>query len=50
MRFIVMHKVDANFSLLNLPSKQEALAWADRYAAILGDNEVELREVNEPAS
>jgi hypothetical protein len=40
----------AGFSLLNLPSKQEALAWADGYAAILGDNEVDLREVNEPAS
>jgi len=38
----------AGFSLLNLPSKAEALAWADRYAAILGDNEVDVREVNEP--
>jgi len=38
----------AGFSLLQLPSKKEALAWADRYAAILGDNEVDVREVNEP--
>jgi hypothetical protein len=38
----------AGFSLLSLPSKAEALAWADRYAAILGDNEVDVREVNEP--
>jgi hypothetical protein len=38
----------AGFSLLQLPSKAEALAWADRYAAILGDNEVDVREVNEP--
>jgi hypothetical protein len=38
----------AGFSLLSLPSKAEALAWADRYAAILGNNEVDVREMNEP--
>jgi hypothetical protein len=38
----------AGFSLLSLPSKAEALAWADRYAAILIDAEVDVREVNEP--
>ncbi|MDF3066007.1 MAG: hypothetical protein K0R38_1608 [Polyangiaceae bacterium] len=38
----------AGFSLLQLPSKAEALAWADRYAAILGENEVDVRELNEP--
>jgi hypothetical protein len=39
----------AGFSLLNLPSKQDALAWADRYAAILGEQiEVDVCEVNEP--
>lgn len=38
----------AGFSLLNMPSKAEALAWADRYAAILDGNEVDVREVNEP--
>jgi hypothetical protein len=37
----------AGFSLLNLPSKAEALAWADRYAAILDGNEVDVLEVNE---
>jgi hypothetical protein len=37
----------AGFSLLSLPSKVDALAWADRYAAILGENEVDLREVND---
>jgi hypothetical protein len=36
----------AGFSLLELPSKAEALAWADRYAAILCDSEVDVREVN----
>jgi hypothetical protein len=45
MRFIVMHN---GFSLLNLPSKSEALASADRYAAILGNNEVDVRELSEP--
>ena len=40
----------AGFSLLELPSKAEALAWADRYAAILGDNEVDVREVHQPAA
>jgi hypothetical protein len=33
----------AGFSILELPSLAEALAWADRYAAILGDNEVDVR-------
>jgi hypothetical protein len=37
----------AGFSLLELDSLAEALAWADRYAAILGDNEVDVRELNE---
>lgn len=37
----------AGFSLLSLPSKADALAWADRYAAILVDCEVDVREVNE---
>jgi len=35
----------AGFSLLNLPSKAAALAWADRYAQILGGNEVDVREL-----
>jgi hypothetical protein len=38
----------AGFSLLQLPSKADALKWADRYAEILGDNEVDVRELNEP--
>jgi hypothetical protein len=40
----------AGFSLLELPSKAEALAWADRYAAILTDCEVDVREVHEPSA
>ncbi len=39
----------AGFSLLDLPSKADVVAWADRYAAILGaESEVEIREVHEP--
>jgi hypothetical protein len=37
----------SGFSLLELPTKTEVLAWADRYAAILGDHvEVDVREVH----
>jgi hypothetical protein len=40
----------AGFSLLELPDKAEALAWADRYAAILVESEVDVREVHEPSA
>jgi hypothetical protein len=36
----------AGFSILELPGKREALAWADRYAAILVDCEVDVRELS----
>jgi hypothetical protein len=35
----------AGFSILELPTKEDAIAWADRYAAILVDNEVDVRRV-----
>jgi hypothetical protein len=35
----------AGFSILNVPSLTDAVAWANRYAAILGDNEVDVRVV-----
>jgi hypothetical protein len=35
----------AGFSVLELPSKADAIAWAERYAAVLGDNEVDVREL-----
>ena len=35
----------AGFSLLNLPDRAAALAWADRYAQILDGNEVDVREL-----
>jgi hypothetical protein len=37
----------AGFSVLNVPSRADALSWAERYAAILGDNEVDVREFDE---
>jgi hypothetical protein len=37
----------AGFSLIELPSMAEALTWADRYAAILDGNEVDVRVVSE---
>ena len=33
------------FAVLELPSIGDAIAWADRYVAILGDNEVDIREL-----
>jgi hypothetical protein len=38
----------AGFSLLKLPTRDDARAWAERYAAILGDNEVDVLLVLEP--
>jgi len=35
----------AGFSIIELPSLQDARAWAEAYAAILGDNEVDVRVV-----
>lgn len=35
----------AGFSILELPSKAEALAWAERYANILDGNEVDVLEL-----
>ena len=37
----------AGFSVLNVPGRAEAIAWAERYAAILGDNEVDVRAFEE---
>jgi hypothetical protein len=37
----------AGFSILELPSKQDAIAWAERYASILDGNEVDVRESSE---
>jgi hypothetical protein len=37
----------AGFSLLKLPSLADAKAWAERYAEVLGDNEVDVRVIVE---
>jgi hypothetical protein len=39
----------AGFSILSLATREDALAWADRYAAILGENEVDVIELRERA-
>jgi hypothetical protein len=38
----------AGFSIVELPSQAEARVWAEAYAAILGDNEVDVRMVTNP--
>jgi hypothetical protein len=38
----------AGFAILDVPSRKEAIAWADQYVAILGDTEVDVREMVEP--
>lgn len=43
--FIESKEMIAGFSILELPSKAEAIAWAERYADILGVNEVDVREL-----
>ena len=35
----------AGYSVINVPAMADAKAFADEYAAILGDNEVDIREV-----
>jgi len=37
----------AGFSILEVPSKEDAIAWANRYAEILEDNEVDVRPLVE---
>jgi hypothetical protein len=39
----------AGFSIVKLASQQDARAWAEAYAAILGDNEVDVRLIADPA-
>jgi len=35
----------AGFSILQLPSRADAIAWANRYASILTENEIDVREL-----
>lgn len=40
----------SGFSVINVPTKADALAWAERYGSILGDLEVDVRKLyDEPA-
>ena len=43
--FIESKELIGGFAVLELPSIEDAIAWADRYVAILGDNEVDIREL-----
>ena len=42
------HELPAAFSILRAPSIDDAIAWASRQAAALGDMEVDIRPVTEP--
>ncbi len=37
----------AGFAILNVSSKEEAIEWATRFAEIIGDVEIEIRQVVE---
>jgi hypothetical protein len=37
----------AGFSILEVPTLKDAIAWADRYATILTDSEVDVRPLND---
>jgi hypothetical protein len=41
-------ELPANFLLLKVRTREEGLAWAERYAKILGDADLEVGKVNEP--
>jgi hypothetical protein len=42
------HELPAALLLLKVSTREEAVAWAERYGKILGDGEIELAKVNEP--
>src|SRR3954466_1310287 len=42
------HELPAATLLLKVRTREEALAWAERYGRILGDGELEVGKVNEP--
>jgi hypothetical protein len=41
-------ELPANMLLLKVKTREEGLAWAERYAKILGDADLEVGKVNEP--
>jgi hypothetical protein len=42
------HELPAATLLLKVRTREEAIGWAERYGAILGDGEIEVGKVNEP--
>jgi len=42
------HELPAATLLLKVRTREEAIGWAERYGAILGDGEIELGKVTEP--
>jgi hypothetical protein len=42
------HELPAATLLLKVRTREEAVAWAERYGKILGDGEIELGKINEP--
>jgi hypothetical protein len=38
----------AGYSIIDVPTQDDARTWAEAYAAILGDNEVDIRRVADP--
>jgi len=45
--FTEAKEVIAGFAILEVPSKEVAIEWADRFAAVIGDCEVEVRQIAE---
>jgi hypothetical protein len=43
--FMESKELIAGFSILEVPSLADAITWADRYAAILVDNEIDVRRM-----
>jgi hypothetical protein len=46
--FAAANGVPAGFTILGAESIEHAIAWASRFAQVLGDSEIELRPVTEP--
>ena len=46
--FVGDNELPAGFSLLSVQSLEEAIEWASRQAAVLGDVEIDIRPINEP--
>ena len=45
--FTEAKEVIAGFAVLEVPSREVAVEWADRFAAVIGDCAVEIREIAE---